>query len=116
MKTATPKICLFGYVVIMLGFTTFSSIPGNLWPWVLAMSLLLVVPLILGTRWYRLAAGVFLILALAASANDYREGKIWYARRERMIEQLRAKGTPNQSTDPALSSGTPAAGQPARHP
>ena len=26
------------------------------------------------------------------------------------------KTTPNQSTDPTLSSGTPAAGQPARHP
>jgi len=62
------------------------------------LCLIATVPLVLGSRGYRIFGAVTLALALGAMIAEYRAGKRWEERWHRLIEQ--SKGTNAVSSTP----------------
>jgi hypothetical protein len=113
MKNWVSLIWL-GCFVIMLGLSASSlSTVGGYWPQYAVASLFAIAPLIRGSRRYRIAAMCAVGLSCFLVIHDYEAGRVRKAEIEKWI---RSHSTPNHSTDPTLSSGTPPAGQESRHP
>jgi hypothetical protein len=120
VKKRISKACIVGYIGVLIISMFLSAMPGEYWPWYVLMCALAVVPLILGPRWCRLVAGFGVFVSLFLIEANFEAARVWRAqmaelKHEMVIEQAR-KTAPNQSTGPTLTSGTPAAVQPARHP
>ena len=63
------------------------SVPGGYWPWYAIMSAFALVPCAAGQRWYRLAGFGALALSVALIASDYKAGREFRLRLERLRNQ-----------------------------
>lgn len=72
------------------------SVPGNYWVWYGVMVPFAAVPFCFGQRWYRLAGGIALLIAVVSIAEDIAAGKVFRLRMQQMTEAwAQKKGEPD---------------------
>src|SRR5947207_11023022 len=87
MRTRISKMSLVVFCALLLLSAFLMSAPGGSWPWYAIMSAFALVPCAAGQRWYRLAGFGALALSIGLIASDYKAGREFRLRLERLRSQ-----------------------------
>src|SRR2546421_12993656 len=105
MRTRISKMSLIVFCVLLLLSGFLMSVPGDYWPWYAIMSAFALVPCAAGQRWYRLAGFGALALSVALIASDYKAGREFRLRLERLHNQaVKVDPTNGEPDGPAKGS------------
>ena len=107
MRTRISKISLIVFCVLLLLSGFLMSVPGDHWPWYAIMSAFAFVPCAAGQRWYRLAGFGALALSIALIAWDYKAGREFRLRLERLSDQAMKLAPTNGEPDGATNWSQP---------
>jgi hypothetical protein len=80
MRSRASNICLLVYSILFVLSLMLLAVPGDYWPWYLAMSGVSIVPVILGPNRYRIFGGLALIVSAVLVLGDIQSGKAHQAK------------------------------------
>jgi len=117
MNEKISRVSLIVFVVLLIATGFLLSVPGGRVPVFCIMGMFAVPPLIAGPKLYRLLGIVALLIAIVSAVSDYRNGKGFREKWERMSPNMMSNMSEKEANHGLEStSAPPAAGTLETHP